>query len=60
LPYFRERAPWPVAVVQLEEGPRLVTNLIGVAPEQCEIGMPLVVDFEDIGEGVSLAAFRPV
>src|SRR3990172_5106089 len=28
LPYFAERAPWPVAVVQLEEGPPLVTNIL--------------------------------
>ena len=31
LPYFAERNPWPVAVVQLEEGPRMVTNVVDVS-----------------------------
>lgn len=58
LPYFRDRAPWPVAVVQLEEGPRLVTNIIGVPPEDYEIGMPLQADFEDIDDRITLVVFR--
>jgi uncharacterized OB-fold protein len=57
LPYFQQRSPWPVAVVELEEGPRLVTNLAGVEPEDYVIGMPLVAAFEDIGEGVTLVIF---
>src|SRR5574341_1010290 len=59
LPFFRERAPWPVAVVQLEEGPRLVTNIAGLAVDEYEIGMPLLADFEDVGEDVTLVVFRP-
>jgi uncharacterized OB-fold protein len=58
LPYFRERAPWAVAIVQLEEGPRLVTNIIGVPPEDYEIGMPLQADFEDIDDRITLVVFR--
>ncbi len=58
LPYFQERAPWPVAVVQLEEGPRLVTNLVSVPVEQYEIGMALEVDFVDVDDGVTLVVFR--
>ncbi len=59
LPYFAERAPWPVAVVQLEEGPRMVTNLVGVPIEEYAIGIPLVADFEDVSEDVTLVVFRP-
>ena len=58
LPYFAERAPWPVAIVQLEEGPRMATNLIDVAAEQYEIGMALVADYEDASEDVTLVVFR--
>ena len=58
LPYFAERAPWPVAIVQLEEGPRMVTNLAGVPVEEYEIGMALVADYEDVDEGVTLVVFR--
>ncbi len=58
LPYFAERAPWPVAVVQLGEGPRMVTNVVGVPVEEYEIGMPLVADFEDVTDDVTLVVFR--
>jgi hypothetical protein len=59
LPYFAERAPWPVAVVELEEGPRMVTNLIDVPVEGYAVGLALVVDFEDVEEGITLPVFRP-
>lgn len=58
LPFFRERSPWPVAVVQLEEGPRLVTNIAGLPIDQYEIGMPLEADFEDVEGDVTLVVFR--
>ncbi len=58
LPYFMERAPWPLAVVQLEEGPRMATNLVDDASEDYEIGMTLRADFEDISDDVTLVVFR--
>jgi len=58
LPYFAGRAPWAVAVVQLEEGPRMVTSLAGVAIEEYAIGMALVTDYEDIGGEITLVVFR--
>ncbi len=58
LPFFTERAPWPVAVVQLEEGPRLVTNIVDVPVDQYEFGLPLVADYEDVEGDVTLIVFR--
>jgi hypothetical protein len=58
LPFFAERAPWAVAAVELEEGVRMVTQVAGIAPERYEIGMPLVADFEDVGD-MTLVVFRP-
>lgn len=58
LPYFQQRAPWPVVVVQLEEGPRMVSNLVGVPPEEYTFGMPLVAGFEDLHDEVTLVVFR--
>jgi len=46
-------------VVELEEGPRIVTNIAGIEPDAYEIGMTLQADFEDIGEDVTLVVFRP-
>jgi uncharacterized OB-fold protein len=59
LPFFAERAPWPVAVVQLDEGPRMVTNVLDLDPAAYEPGISLVVDFEDVADDVTLAVFRP-
>ena len=59
LPYFHGRGPWPIAVVELEEGLRIVTNIAGIEPDAYEIGMRLQADFEDIGDGVTLVVFRP-
>lgn len=58
LPYFAERAPWPVAVVQLAEGPRMVTNLVAVPVEEYQVGMALQADFEDVDNEVTLVVFR--
>ena len=58
LPYFAERAPWPVAVVQLEEGPRMVTHLARVPVEEYAIGMPLIAAFDDVDGEVTLVVFR--
>lgn len=58
LPYFAERAPWPIAFVQLEEGPRMATNLVDIETSDYEIGMPVQADFEDIGGEITLVVFR--
>ncbi|GAA3150271.1 bifunctional MaoC family dehydratase N-terminal/OB-fold nucleic acid binding domain-containing protein [Planomonospora alba] len=51
--------PLVVAVVELAEGTRLVTNLVGVAPEEAGIGMPVVLDWADPDPDLSLPVFRP-
>jgi len=51
--------PLPIAVVELEEGTRLVADLIGVAPDAVRIGMPVVVDFVAVDDELTLPMFRP-
>jgi len=53
--------PYSIAVVQLEEGPRMMTNIVQVAqtPEALRLDMPLEVLFERINEDISLPLFRP-
>lgn len=53
-------APFVVAVVELDEGPRMVSNLFDCSadPEVLELDMPLEVTFEDRGE-VTVPQFRP-
>jgi uncharacterized OB-fold protein len=54
--------PYVLAIVELDEGPRLMSNLIGVAadPGAVHIGMPVEVVFTDVSESVALPHFRPV
>ena len=59
---FKESAPYIVAIVELEEGPRMPTNLIGVDhdPTQIKIGMPVEVIFEDVNDKFALPKFKLV
>jgi len=59
-PGFEDDAPYAIAVVQLAEGPRMMTNLVGVpnTPDELVLDMPLRVTFEQRGE-VSLPLFAP-
>jgi uncharacterized OB-fold protein/acyl-CoA thioesterase FadM len=52
--------PLVVAVVALTEGTRLVTDLVGIAPEDVEIDLPVVLDWLDADPELSLPVFRPV
>jgi uncharacterized protein len=56
---FAGDVPYVVALVTLEEGPSMMTNIIGCAPDQLAIGMPVAVTFEDWTDEISIAKFRP-
>ena len=51
--------PPVVAVIQLEEGIRLVSNIVGVADDQVAVGMPVEVQFEPTVGGYAVPVFRP-
>jgi len=53
------RVPYVLALVALEEGPVMMSNIVDVAPDKVEIGMPVEVTFERRGE-LQLLQFRPV
>ena len=59
LPPFNERVPYVAAVVDLDEGPRMMTNVEGCDEPDLEIGMPLVVDFRVETDEVTVPIFRP-
>lgn len=42
---FAEACPYVLAYVELEEGPRLLTNIVGCDPATVEVGMPVVAEF---------------
>lgn len=61
-PGFQDDVPYITAIVELEEGPRMMSNLVAVEPDphQLQVGMPLEVVFDDVTEEVTLPKFRPV
>lgn len=56
-PAFAEEVPYAVVVVRLAEGPKMISNLVGVPPHIVRIGMPVRVVFEDISDEVTLPKF---
>ena len=59
-PAFAGDAPYAVVQVELEEGPRLVSNLVGSPREEISIGMPVEVVFDDVTPELSLPRFRRI
>ena len=53
--------PYSIAVVELEEGPRMMSNIVEVdqTPEALQLDMPLEVVYERMNDEISLPLFRP-
>lgn len=59
-PAFEADLPYTVAVIELEEGARMLSNVVGVPPEEVACDMPVEVVFEDVTPEVSLPKFKPL
>jgi len=57
-PGFAEDVPYNYAVVELEEGPRIVSNMVGVPNGALRVDMPVVASFDDVAEDTTLVRFR--
>jgi uncharacterized protein len=58
-PELADRVPYVVALIELDEGPRLVSNVIGVDPERVTISQRVQVQFDPVGDGTVLPRFAP-
>lgn len=59
-PILAGQCPLVVAIVELDEGPRMITNIIGCEPTDVEIGMAVEVTFAPIdGSDLALPLFHP-
>ena len=56
---FAAEVPYAVVMIQLDEGPRLLSNLLDCAPGDIRIGMPVEVVFDEVTAEVTLPKFRP-
>jgi uncharacterized OB-fold protein len=59
-PGFRDELPYVMAYVELDEGPRILTNVIHTTPDAVKIGMPVEVVFEDIDEDLAIPKFQRI
>lgn len=57
---FEPDIPYVVAWVDLDEGPRMITNIVGCAADQVTLGMKVSVVFEQASKDVWLPKFKPV
>ena len=51
--------PYVMAYVELDEGVRMLTNIVDCKPEDVKIGMPVEVTFEDATPEISIPLFKP-
>jgi hypothetical protein len=59
-PAFREEVPYNVAIIELEEGPRLTSNVVGIADGELRVGMAVEAVFEQLSDDVFVPKFGPV
>ena len=56
---WADDAPYVIAMIQLDEGPVMMSNVVDCSPDDVRIGLPVEVVFRDLAEGVTLPYFRP-
>lgn len=56
---FEQDIPYAIAWVDLDEGPRFYTNIVGCEVDKIEIGMPVTVFFDPVTPEISLPKFKP-
>ena len=56
---YSDAGPYVLAYVELDEGPRMMTNIVGADAAGVTVGMRVEVVFHDTGDGTALPRFRP-
>ena len=56
---YSKDVPYAVATIHLDEGPRMLSNIVGCKLEDIKVDMPVEVYFEDVTDGFTLPKFKP-
>ena len=56
---YAAQTPYIVALIELAEGPTMMSNIVDCAPEEAAIGLPVEVVFEQWSAEISVPMFRP-
>jgi len=59
-PAFADAIPYNYAYVELDEGPRLITNIVDCPNEALRVDMPVEAVYDDVSAETTLVRFRPV
>ena len=59
-PEFAKDVPYVYGIVELEEGPMMPTNIVGIPAESVRIGMPVQVTYDDVTPEVTLPKWKVV
>lgn len=60
IPGFEKDVPYVFAIVELDEGPRMATNIVDIEPEKVTIGLKVEVHFDDVTPEITLVKFKPI
>lgn len=58
-PGFGDEVPYPVIEVELEEGVKLISNIVELGDREIVVGMPVEVVFNQVTDEVTLPLFKP-
>lgn len=58
-PAFKEDVPYVLAIVELDEGVRMMSNVVGCDPAMVTVGMPVSVVFERMSDDIAVPKFAP-
>lgn len=58
-PDLADRVPYAVALIDLPEGVRMLSEVVGCPPEEVRVGMPVSVTWEPLSDGRHLPVFTP-
>lgn len=59
-PEFINDTPYNVAIVQLQEGPRMMSNIVDIDPGELRVDLPVTVVFDQVTDSITLPRFRPL
>lgn len=59
-PAFKQDVPYVVAIIELDEGARMMSNIVGIDPDEVRIGQRVAVEFEAVTAEITLPRFRPL
>ena len=59
-PAWEGKVPYVVAMIELDEGPIMMSNVVGVDPALVKVGVPVTVAYEPLDENLSMPVFKPM